>query len=95
MTTLVPSFLNGSSLFLQVTRTAIKAWMSLNFEQIQQLTTELPALECLKNQFIHFFSVAIDLTIFKLVDKKEMHNRFDVHVFEFWPDWTTDRVTSP
>ena len=31
MNTLVPSFLIGSSLFLQVTRTCMKAWMSWNF----------------------------------------------------------------
>ena len=31
MNTLAPSFLIGSSLFLQVTRTCMKAWMSLNF----------------------------------------------------------------
>ena len=29
VTTLVPSFLDGSSSFLQVTRNIIKAWMSL------------------------------------------------------------------
>ena len=48
MTTLAPSIFNGSSLFLQVTRTTIKAWMSLNFSQIKQLLAELAALECLK-----------------------------------------------
>ena len=48
VTTLVPSFLNGSSSFFQVTRTTIKARMTLLFFQIQQLTTELAALECLK-----------------------------------------------
>ena len=31
MTTLVLSILNGSSSFLQIRRTTIKAWMSLNF----------------------------------------------------------------
>ena len=31
MNTLAPSFLIGSSSFLQVTRTCIKAWMSSNF----------------------------------------------------------------
>ena len=31
MNTLAPSFLIGSSSFLQVSRTCIKAWMSLNF----------------------------------------------------------------
>ena len=52
MTTLVPSLLDGSSSFLQVTRTIMKAWMSLNFGMIQSLTMELAALEHLKNQLI-------------------------------------------
>ena len=39
MSTLVLSFLNGTSSFLQVTRTTIKAWMSLNFCQIRSPTT--------------------------------------------------------
>ena len=52
MNTLAPSFLIGLSSFLQVTRTIIKAWMSLNFGQIRQLTTELAALERLKNHCI-------------------------------------------
>ena len=47
--TLVPSFLNQSSSFLQVTRTCIKAWMSSNFGQIPPSTSELSALACLKN----------------------------------------------
>ena len=42
---LAPSFLMGSSSFLQVTRTTIKAWMSSNFGRIQPLTSELVALE--------------------------------------------------
>ena len=50
MTTLVQSFLGGSSSFLQVTSPAIKAWMSLNFNKIPSLTSELVALERLKNQ---------------------------------------------
>ena len=49
MTTLVPSFLDGSSLFLQVTRPTIKASMSLNFGKIPSLTLELAALERPKN----------------------------------------------
>ena len=49
MTTLVPTFSNGSS-FLQVTRSAIKAWMGLNFGKIPSLTSELAALERVKNQ---------------------------------------------
>ena len=50
MTTLVPSFYNGSSSFLQVTRSAMKAWMGLNFSKIPSLTSELAALKCVKNQ---------------------------------------------
>ena len=50
MITLVPSFLDGSSSFLQVTRPIMKAWMSLNFGKISLLTSELAALERLKNQ---------------------------------------------
>ena len=50
MTNLVLSFLDGSSSFLQVTRTSIKAWTSLNFGKILSLTSELAALEPLKNQ---------------------------------------------
>ena len=50
MSILAPSFLFGSSLFLQVTRTIIKAGMSSNFIQILILTVELAVLECLKNQ---------------------------------------------
>ena len=50
MTTLVASFSNGSSSFLQVTRSIIKAWMGLNFGKIPSLTLELAALEGVKNQ---------------------------------------------
>ena len=49
MTTLVPSFLDGSSSFLQITRSIIKAWMGLNFGKIPSLTSELAALERQKN----------------------------------------------
>ena len=41
-------FLIGSFPYLQVMRTYIKAYMSLNFGQIPPLTTELAALERLK-----------------------------------------------
>ena len=50
MTTLVQSFVDGSSSFLQVTSPTIIAWMSLNFGKIPSLTLELAALEGLKNQ---------------------------------------------
>ena len=42
------SVLDGSSSFLQVARTTIKAWYSLNFGKIPSPTTELAALEHLK-----------------------------------------------
>ena len=48
VSTLAPSFLIGSSSFLQVRRTTIKAWMCSNFGGISQMTEELPALERLK-----------------------------------------------
>ena len=50
MSPLVPSFSNGSSSFLQVTRSAMKAWMGLNFGKIPSLTSELAALGRVKNQ---------------------------------------------
>ena len=49
MTTLVVSIFNGSYLFLQIRRTAIKAWMSLNFVKIPSPIMELALLEHLKN----------------------------------------------
>ena len=50
VTTVVLSFLNRSSLFLQVTRTAMKAKMCLHFGLSP--TTEKDALECIKNHCI-------------------------------------------
>ena len=49
MTTLVPSFLDESSSFLYITRPTIKAGICLNFGKIPSLTSELGALEHLKN----------------------------------------------
>ena len=49
MTTLLLSFLNDSSPFLQVTRTTIKAWVALSFDEVPLPTTELAALKRLKN----------------------------------------------
>ena len=46
--TLAPSFLIGSSLFLQVRRTTIISRMSLNFSQIRPRTAELPALDAIE-----------------------------------------------
>ena len=52
VSTLGPSFLIGSSSFLQVRRATIKAWMSSNFGRIPLLTSELAALEPLKKQHL-------------------------------------------
>ena len=49
MTTLVPSFMDGSSSFLQITRQTIKARIGLNLGRIPSLTSELAALERQKN----------------------------------------------
>ena len=48
MTTLAPSFLIGSSLFLQVMRTNIKCWMGSKLGSIGRRTYELAALEGLE-----------------------------------------------
>ena len=49
MTTLVPSFLDGSSSCLQITRPTIKAGMSMNLGKITSLTSEFAALERQEN----------------------------------------------
>ena len=64
-------FLIRSFSYLQVTRTYISACMSSNFGQIPLLTSELAALERLKNQCRHFFSVAIDQIHFKFVSNEK------------------------
>ena len=48
MSTLALQFFIGSSFFLQVTRTAIKAWMGSKFGKIGPGSMELTALERLK-----------------------------------------------
>ena len=48
VTTLAPSFLICSSLFLQVTRTTKKSLMGLKFSRIRPGTYELAALERLE-----------------------------------------------
>ena len=62
--------------------------MSLNFGQIPPLTTELAALERLKNICQHVISVDIDLIFFKLAGNKDMHNI--MNEVKFRPDRTTD-----
>ena len=53
MSTLVPSLLIGSSLFLPVTRKTIKSWMESNFGKIRPRTAELAALERLEKIHVH------------------------------------------
>ena len=48
VTTLAPSFLIGSSLFLQVTKTTIPFWMGSKFGNIRPGTYESAALERLE-----------------------------------------------
>ena len=54
MTTLAPSFLIGSSSFLQVTRTTIRLQMSLKFGQIGPGTAELAVPEHLEKSPITY-----------------------------------------
>ena len=49
---------------------------------------EFAALERLKNRRHHFFSIAIDLILFKFTGNEDMNNILDE--FEFQPDRTTD-----
>ena len=58
--------------------------MSLNFGRFPALTTELAALEHLKNLCHHVISVDIDPIFFKLAGNKDMHNI--MNEFEFRPD---------
>ena len=60
--------------YLQVMMTYIRAWVSLKFGQIRPRTTELAAIECLKQKCSHFFSVAIYLIHFKFVGIEDIHS---------------------
>ena len=64
MNTLAPSFLFESTSFLQVTRTCMKAWMSLNFGQIPPPTPELSALARLKKCCEHSGAYIFDWIFF-------------------------------
>ena len=55
MNTLAPSFLIGSSSYLQVTRTSITSRTSSKFGYIGQRTAELPALERLENSSYTYY----------------------------------------
>ena len=57
VSTLEPLFLIESFSLMKVTKTTIKAWMSSNFGGIPPLTSELAALEHLKNQTISLLAL--------------------------------------
>ena len=52
MTSLVLSIFNASSLFLQIRRATIKAWMSLNFVKITSPIMEIAPFERHRNLWI-------------------------------------------
>ena len=64
MNTLAPTFLIRSSSFLQVTRTYMKAWTSLNFNQIPLPSPELSALAHLKDCCEHSSAYIFDWIFF-------------------------------
>ena len=92
-----PSLLMGSSSFLQATRRAIRSRMSSKFSEFRPWTAELPALECLKIQYLccgHSSAFNFDRIFFILGSNKDSHNISDE--FEFQPDLTLDcRVICP
>ena len=63
MTTLALSFLIGSSLFLQVTRTAIKSWIGLKLDSIRRRTYELAALERLEKSTLTYNGRSVVTTL--------------------------------
>ena len=65
-----------------------KSLYEFEFRQIPPLTTQLAALERLKNRCHHVISVDIDPIFFKLAGNKDIHNI--MCEFEFRPDRTTD-----
>ena len=90
VSTLVPSFLIGSSSFLQVTRTSIIFRTSSNVSKIRPRTAELAALERLKKILIdlywgksclHSSSFIFDWIFFILAGNKDNFKSLDE--FEF------------
>ena len=61
VSTLAPSFLIGSSSYLQVTRTSITSRTSSKFGQIGPRTAELAALERLEKSFYYLANVRYNL----------------------------------
>ena len=63
VTSLAPSFLIGSSSFLQATSKSIISWMGLKFSRIGQGAYELPALECLKKSLYTYNGKNVETTL--------------------------------
>ena len=100
VSTLAPSFLIGSSSYLQVTRTTIISRTSSHFGQIRPRTAELAALERLKkipytyNGRNLVSSFIFDRIFFIIAGKEDNHKSLDE--FKFRPDFTMDcRVSCP
>ena len=92
VSTFSPLLLIQSFLFLQVTRTCIKSQTSLNFDQSGPLTTELAALEHLKN--FPASSFIFDQIIIKVAGNQDLHK--SLVEFEFGLTQTTHfGVTCP
>ena len=74
VTTLAPSFLFGSSSFLQATRTSIKSWMCSKLGSIKRRPYELPALERLEKSWMSFNFVKIPSHILELAPLEHLKN---------------------
>ena len=68
VSTRVPSIWIGSYSFLQVTRTAIKAWMGLKFSNIKHGSMKLAALECLKKSPYTYNGSKVSTLILSFLD---------------------------
>ena len=92
----MPSFLIGSSLFLPVTMTTIKTWMSLNFGRISPLTAELAALECLEKMPYSFLALSsafiLDWNFFILAGNKDNYMFMVSDTFKIGPDSTMECI---
>ena len=95
VSTLAPSFLIGSSSYLQVMRTFITSRTSSKFDQIGPRTAELAALERLKkipidlyweNRCCHVFSAVLGQIHFILAVNDDIHESLDKA--EIRPDLT-------
>ena len=88
--TLVLSFLDGSSLFLQASRTTIKALMSLTFCQYISPTTELAALEHFKNECKsceHSSTFIFDWILFILAGNNDSYKCLDGFEIQLGRTW--------